>query len=142
MSKPDISRNGNFENSQMSQPFRLILGIATFCICIWIRFDLDFWEWVIEINWYTYWYCTYFIMITMLLVVINSLIGAYAIIYVSTYELLTACFHEIRIFTIFESIVRWFWKKTIITKQTRLVVIEWKFGVLFFVKTCGDQYTY
>ena len=103
MSKPDISRNGNFENSQMSQPFRLILGIATFCICIWIRFDLDFWEWVIEINWYTYWYCTYFIMITMLLVVINSLIGAYAIIYVSTYELLTACFHEIRIFTIFES---------------------------------------
>jgi len=61
--------------------FRLILGIATFCICIWIRFDLDFWEWVIEINWYTYWYCTYFIMITMLLVVINSLIGAYAIIY-------------------------------------------------------------
>ena len=68
----------------MSQPFRLILGIATFCICIWIRFDLDFWEWVIEINWYTYWYCTYFIMITMLFVVINSLIGAYAIIYVST----------------------------------------------------------
>ena len=20
-----------------------------------IRFDLDFWEWVLEINWYTYW---------------------------------------------------------------------------------------
>ena len=84
----------------MSQLFRLILGIATFCICIWIRFDLDFWEWVIEINWYTYWYCTYFIMITMILVVINSLIGAYAIIYVSTLTPLltkdfTRCFHEI-----------------------------------------------
>ena len=84
----------------MSQLFRLILGIATFCICIWIRFDLDFWEWVIEINWYTYWYCTYFIMITMILVVINSLIGAYAIIYVSKPTPLltkdfTRCFHEI-----------------------------------------------
>lgn len=53
----------------------LLVGLANFCVCIWIRsaddihklfyfdyamffvvrFDLDFWEWVEEINWYTYW---------------------------------------------------------------------------------------
>ena len=63
----------------------LILGLATFSVCIWIRFDLDFWEWVINIDWYTYWYCTYFIMITMVLIIMNNLIGAYAIIYVSNH---------------------------------------------------------
>ena len=65
--------------------FSFILCLATFSVCIWIRFDLDFWEWVVEIDWYTYWYCTYVIMITMVWVVINSMVGAYAIIYVSTY---------------------------------------------------------
>ena len=25
--------------------------IAIFSICIWIRFDLDFWEWCVEIEW-------------------------------------------------------------------------------------------
>ena len=53
----------------------LLVGLANFCVCMWIRFgdvhhknisltskpisfsrfDLDFWEWVEEINWYTYW---------------------------------------------------------------------------------------
>ncbi len=33
----------------------LILGVATFSVCIWIRIDLDFWEWVVEIDWYSYW---------------------------------------------------------------------------------------
>jgi len=61
--------------------FSTILGIVTFSVCIWVRFDLDFWEWVVEIDWYTYWYCTYFLMITTILIVINSLIGAYGIIY-------------------------------------------------------------
>merc|ERR1712110_1367603 len=57
--------------------FRFILGIATFCICIWIRFDLDFWEWVIEINWYTYWHAMYVVMIAMLLHALNSLLSAW-----------------------------------------------------------------
>ena len=47
-----------------------ILALATFCVCIWIRFDLDFWEWVIEIDWYSYWYAVYVIMITMVIVFI------------------------------------------------------------------------
>ena len=28
------------------------IALAIFGVCIWIRFDLDFWEWVIEIDWY------------------------------------------------------------------------------------------
>ena len=28
-----------------------VASIAIFSICIWIRFDLDFWEWCIEIEW-------------------------------------------------------------------------------------------
>ena len=27
------------------------IAIAIFSICIWIRFDLDFREWIIEIDW-------------------------------------------------------------------------------------------
>ena len=29
-----------------------VIACAIFGVCIWIRFDLDFWEWVIEIDWY------------------------------------------------------------------------------------------
>lgn len=28
-----------------------LTSVAMFSICIWIRFDLDFWEWVVEIDW-------------------------------------------------------------------------------------------
>ena len=59
-----------------------ILALVTFCLCIWIRIDLDFWEWVVEIDWYSYWYAMYVIMITMVIVIINNLIGAYGIIWV------------------------------------------------------------
>ena len=59
------------------------LALATFSLCIWIRFDLDFWEWVVEIDWYSYWYAMYVIMVTMVIVVINNLIGAYGIIWVT-----------------------------------------------------------
>ena len=31
------------------------------------RFDLDFWEWVVEIEWYTYWKATCFVMAAMFL---------------------------------------------------------------------------
>ena len=59
-----------------------LLGVASFAVCVWIRFDLDFWEWVVEIDWYTYWNAMYVIWVTMSLVIINSVIGAYAIIQV------------------------------------------------------------
>ena len=30
-----------------------LAALAIFGVCIWIRFDLDFWEWVVEIDWYS-----------------------------------------------------------------------------------------
>lgn len=42
------------------------------------RFDLDFWEWVVEIDWYSYWNAMYVTMIGMVLVVLNSFLGAWA----------------------------------------------------------------
>ena len=36
------------------------------------RFDLDFWEWILEIEWYRYWNCTYIVMIAMILTAFNS----------------------------------------------------------------------
>lgn len=47
------------------------------------RFDLDFRAWVYAMEWYTYWYCMYEIMVTMLIVVLNSVLALYAIITVS-----------------------------------------------------------
>ena len=58
------------------------IGMATFSLCMWIRFDLDFWEWVIEIDWYSYWYATYLIMIAMVGVVINSVLGVWSVVQV------------------------------------------------------------
>lgn len=55
----------------------LLVGLANFCVCMWIRFDLDFWEWVEEINWYTYWNAMYVVMIAMVLHALNSLLSAY-----------------------------------------------------------------
>ena len=31
--------------------FVFFTAVAIFGVCVWIRFDLDFWEWVIEIDW-------------------------------------------------------------------------------------------
>ena len=42
------------------------------------RFDLDFWEWVIEIDWYSYWHAMYVVMVAMILHALNSLISGYA----------------------------------------------------------------
>jgi len=58
--------------------FGLILALVNFSICVWVRFDLDFWEWVNEIQWYTYWNCMYVVMIAMLLHVGNALLSIYA----------------------------------------------------------------
>jgi len=55
---------------------QFFVSLVTFALCIWVRFDLDFKEWVRELNWYSYWYCTYVIMITMVINVIVSIFGA------------------------------------------------------------------
>lgn len=32
--------------------FVFLLGLSIFGVCLWIRFDLDFREWVRELDWY------------------------------------------------------------------------------------------
>jgi len=57
----------------------LIISLANFSVCIWIRFDLDFWEWVLEIGWYTYWHATYVVMVAMVFHAVNNVISAYGV---------------------------------------------------------------
>jgi len=57
----------------------LVLSLSAFSICIWIRFDLDFWEWCLEIEWYTYWYCSYVVMIGMLIKAGTLVLGAWSV---------------------------------------------------------------
>ncbi len=59
---------------------RLIVAIATFAICAWIRFDLDFRVWVPAIDWYTYWYCVYVIWVAMSFEMLVSIVGAIAVL--------------------------------------------------------------
>jgi len=61
------------------QIFQIVAALVGFSMCIWIRFDLDFWEWCLEIGWYTYWNCTYVIMIAMLMKAVLLLSGAWAL---------------------------------------------------------------
>ena len=49
--------------------------------CAVSRFDLDFWEWVVEIEWYTYWKATYFVMAAMFLKVTSYCSGVSMHIY-------------------------------------------------------------
>jgi hypothetical protein len=58
------------------------VAIGAFSVCVWIRFDLDFWEWVVEIDWYTYWYAIYLIMVTLCLVIANSIVGLFGTVQV------------------------------------------------------------
>ncbi|XP_040580902.1 tetraspanin-2A [Lepeophtheirus salmonis] len=55
------------------------ISLTTFSICIWVRFDLDFWEFVEEIQWYTYWHCIYVVMVTMIFGLVNHLYGVFGI---------------------------------------------------------------
>jgi len=55
----------------------ILVGLATFSICIWVRFDLDFWQWVISIEWYSYWYAMYPTLIAMVIVICLSVSGLY-----------------------------------------------------------------
>ncbi|XP_023343800.1 tetraspanin-2A [Eurytemora carolleeae] len=56
-----------------------LIALANFSICIWIRFDLDFWEWIIEIGWYSYWNAMYVVMIGMVLTALNSALMCYSV---------------------------------------------------------------
>jgi len=56
----------------------IIVALANFSICIWIRFDLDFWEWIEEIQWYTYWNAMYVVMVAMLLHALNASLTLFA----------------------------------------------------------------
>ena len=62
-------------------------ALAIFGVCLWIRFDLDFWEWVVEIDWYSYWYCMYVIMIGMVIVIPTMLLMTYGTIMESRFSL-------------------------------------------------------
>lgn len=55
----------------------LVVALVNWALCIWIRVDLDFRRWVQEIEWYTYWYCMYVVIIGMTLVVVASIVQAY-----------------------------------------------------------------
>ena len=95
----------------------IMVALATFCVCIWIRlvynlcyckmvtkvifdwyfegnkvllkqwnlfcisrFDLDFREWVVEIDWYSYWHAMYAVMLSMVCVAIVSIIGIFGVV--------------------------------------------------------------
>jgi len=64
-----------------------VVACAIFGVCIWIRFDLDFWEWVIEIDWYTYWYCMYVIMVAMIIVAPTMVLASYGTIFEVSFAL-------------------------------------------------------
>jgi len=68
----------------------LIIALANFSVCIWIRFDLDFWEWVLEINWYTYWHMTYVVMFAMVFHAFNNVLSAYGTFTQSRFLLLVS----------------------------------------------------
>ncbi len=59
------------------------MALATFGICAWIRFDLDFRVWVEQLDWYTYWYCMYVIWIAAAAEILVSFIGGLAVLRVS-----------------------------------------------------------
>ncbi len=60
--------------------FRLACAVAMFCICMWIRFELDFRVWVKQMDWRTYWYCMYVIMMAMVFEMGVSLVGGWGVI--------------------------------------------------------------
>lgn len=73
-------RIGNLQGYlQLLHGLTFLVGFAVFGICIWIRFDLDFQQWVREIDWYTYWYCMYVIMIAEVFGIFNSGLAFWAI---------------------------------------------------------------
>lgn len=50
--------NEDFKSLQKRKWVLLVIDIVVFLVavalipvCFWIRFDLDFWEWVVEMDW-------------------------------------------------------------------------------------------
>jgi len=58
----------------------VLVALANFSVCIWIRFDLDFSEWIIEIGWYSYFNAVYVVMVAMLFAVVGGAVSGYAAI--------------------------------------------------------------
>ena len=44
------------------------------------RFDLDFREWIVEIEWYSYWHAMYAVMLSMVCVAIVSILGIFGVV--------------------------------------------------------------
>ena len=61
------------------------------------RFDLDFWEWVLEIGWYRYWNVMYIVMVAMVFHAANNALSAYG------------TFTQNRIILIVSVIIRYNW---------------------------------
>ena len=47
------------------------------------RFDLDFREWIVEIEWYSYWHAMYAVMLSMVCVAIVSILGIFGVVEVT-----------------------------------------------------------
>eukprot|EP00088_Acartia_fossae_P004063 TRINITY_DN11736_c0_g1_i1.p1 TRINITY_DN11736_c0_g1~~TRINITY_DN11736_c0_g1_i1.p1 ORF type:complete len:237 (-),score=18.00 TRINITY_DN11736_c0_g1_i1:64-774(-) len=80
----DQMKEGKYEVRQVSGVhiflfLILVISLATFSICIWVRFDLDFWEWVQEIKWYSYWNAMYVIMTALLIKSLVCLAGGWSV---------------------------------------------------------------
>ena len=67
----------------MNQIIMLILNLVVFALCIWVRFDLDFRRWVWDMDWYTFWYCTYVNMVASIFAAASCICGLYGLFYVS-----------------------------------------------------------
>jgi len=63
------------------QIIMLILNLVVFALCIWVRFDLDFRRWVWDMDWYTFWYCTYVNMVASIFAAASCICGLYGLFY-------------------------------------------------------------
>lgn len=91
----DLKRLNQFQNGLLiTNILLMIIALANFSVCIWVRysnhlhlgiqiscthfrFDLDFWEWVLEIGWYRYWNVMYIVMVAMVFHAANNALSAY-----------------------------------------------------------------
>jgi len=74
----------------ISNAILLLIALANFSVCIWIRFDLDFWRWVLEIEWYSYWRAMYVVMFAMLFHALNNALSAFGTFTHNRFILLTS----------------------------------------------------
>ena len=67
--------------------FTLAVAISDFAICIWIRFDLDFADWIHNIEWYSYWNSVYVIIAGVAAAICVTLFQSFSVIKESTKKL-------------------------------------------------------